>query len=61
MKGRKKLQDLLVDAKVPRFQRRFVPVVAAGEEIVWVVGHQIADQFKVRPATKDILRLAAEA
>ena len=35
------------------------PVVAAGKEIVWVVGHQIADQFKVIPATKEVLRLEA--
>ncbi len=57
MRGRKKLQDLLVDAKVPRCQRGVVPVVAAGKEIVWVVGHRIAEQFKVTPATRDILRL----
>ena len=38
--GSKKLQDLLVDRKVPRAERDRVPVVAdATGRIVWVVGH----------------------
>jgi tRNA(Ile)-lysidine synthase len=36
--GTRKLQDVLVDAKVPREQRPAVPVLAAGEEILWVAG-----------------------
>lgn len=38
--GSKKLQDLLVDLKVPRAERDRVPVVVdAAGRIVWVVGH----------------------
>jgi tRNA(Ile)-lysidine synthase len=36
--GTRKLQDVLVDAKVPREARPDVPVLIAGEEIVWVAG-----------------------
>lgn len=36
--GSKKLQDILVDAKVPRGDRDGVPVVAAERGIAWVVG-----------------------
>jgi len=40
--GSKKLQDLLVDRKVPRAERARVPVVAdATGRIVWVVGHAV--------------------
>ncbi len=40
--GSKKLQDLLVDRKVPRAERDRVPVVAdATGRIVWVVGHAV--------------------
>ncbi|MBL8135475.1 MAG: tRNA lysidine(34) synthetase TilS [Acidobacteria bacterium] len=40
--GSKKLQDLLVDRKVPRAERERVPVVAdATGRIVWVVGHAV--------------------
>ena len=37
--GSKKVQDVLVDAKVPRFLRDLVPMVLAGRRLVWVVGH----------------------
>jgi tRNA(Ile)-lysidine synthase len=41
--GSKKLQDLLVDRKVPRGARNRIPVVAdAAGRIVWVVGHAVA-------------------
>ena len=33
--GRKKLQDLLVDMKVPRRERDGVPVIAAASEVLW--------------------------
>lgn len=36
--GTRKLQDVLVDAKVPREQRPAVPVLVAGDEILWVAG-----------------------
>src|SRR5262249_40197480 len=37
--GTRKLQDVLVDAKVPRERRVFVPVVAdASGQIIWVAG-----------------------
>jgi len=41
MAGRKSLQDLFVDAKIPREQRERIPVVALGQpagEILWVPG-----------------------
>lgn len=57
MDGTKKIQDFLVDAKVPRVERDRVPIVVAGDEIIWVVGHQIDDRFKLTEATKRILIL----
>ncbi len=44
--GRKKLQDFFVDTKVPREQRGRVPLLVAGEEIAWVVGQRIAEEFR---------------
>jgi tRNA(Ile)-lysidine synthase len=44
--GQKKLQDLFVDAKVPRTDRARVPLLLAGERIAWVVGHRVAEEFR---------------
>jgi tRNA(Ile)-lysidine synthetase-like protein len=38
MSGRKLVQDVFVDAKVPRWRRVTAPLVVSGEEVLWVVG-----------------------
>jgi len=48
LRGRKKLQDFFVDAKIPREERGRVPLLVAGGRIAWVVGHRIADEFRWR-------------
>ena len=58
--GRKKLQDLFVDRKVERGTRHRVPLVAdRGRGIVWVVGHTVADDFRITPTTEGMLILKA--
>lgn len=42
MTGEKKLQDLFVDAGVPRAMRDAVPVVRAAGRVAWVVGLRLA-------------------
>lgn len=57
LSGRKKLQDFFVDAKVPRERRREIPLVVCREGIVWVVGYRLDERWRVRPETRQILRL----
>lgn len=40
--GTRKLQDVLVDAGVPRAVRDLVPVVVTGDDVVWVPGVAVA-------------------
>lgn len=60
MDGHTLVSDLLTDAKVPPSERRRVPVVCDGEDIVWVAGHRLAEDAKVRPATRRAVRLTFE-
>jgi tRNA(Ile)-lysidine synthase len=55
--GEKKLQDYLVDAKVPRDERDGVPLVCAAWGIAWVVGHRIDERARVREDTRTVLHL----
>ena len=58
--GRKKLQDLFVDRKVARSERPTVPIVADRHKgIVWVVGHALAEDFRVTPDAAGVLVLKA--
>jgi tRNA(Ile)-lysidine synthase len=59
MRGHKKLQDVFVDAKIPRHRRQAVPLVVRGDDIVWVVGLRIGDRFKVTDSTTTVVRLRA--
>ncbi len=56
--GKKKLQDLFVDEKIPRDERGGVPIVVApGGDIVWVAGLRGDERFKTGPGTKKFLVL----
>ena len=56
--GRKKLQDLFVDRKVPRGQRDRVPlVVDRHDRIVWVPGHTVANEFRVTDPAQAVIIL----
>ena len=56
--GRKKLQDVFVDRKVPRDQRGLVPVVLdARERIAWVAGHVVGEPFRVTASSASVVVL----
>lgn len=56
--GRKKLQDLFVDRKVPRPERDRIPLVVDGRDrIVWVAGHAISEDFRVSEGTRAVVIL----
>jgi tRNA(Ile)-lysidine synthase len=62
LSGRKKVQDLFVDRKVPRDARHSVPIVTAADgRIVWVAGLALGDAFRVTPATKSVVVLSFES
>lgn len=57
MKERQKLQDILVNEKIPRRERRRVYLVVDQRQILWVVGLRIADPAKVTDSTRKFLEL----
>ncbi len=57
--GEKKLQDFMVDARIPRKARAAIPLVCSPEHILWVVGYRIDDRAKVTDATTEVLTIEA--
>ena len=56
--GRKKVQDVFVDRKVPRDDRDRVPIVTDEMgRIVWVAGQVLAEPFRVTPLTTTVVIL----
>ena len=56
--GRKKLSRFLTDCKVERMKRAIIPVVADGNEIIWVVGHRLSERYKITENTKTVMELS---
>jgi tRNA(Ile)-lysidine synthase len=64
MDGAKRIQDLFVDAKLPRESRDLTPLVAAGNEILCVLAPgrlgRKTGNYAVTPATRRILCIVCE-
>ncbi|OIO02462.1 tRNA lysidine(34) synthetase TilS [Candidatus Desantisbacteria bacterium CG_4_10_14_0_8_um_filter_48_22] len=56
-KGHKKLSDFLIDRKVPRDMRERIPLLVSGNDILWVVGYRISEEFKITQETKKVMKV----
>ena len=56
LKGTQKIMKYFIDHKVPKKKRRACPVLLSGGCIIWLVGHRSADDCRVTPVTREILR-----
>ena len=55
MRGSKKVKKLFNERKVSRADRQICPVLVSGNDIIWVVGHQSAENCKVFSRTRHVL------
>jgi len=60
MEGRRKLQDILTDLKIPRAQRSSIPVVVCRGEIIWLPGYRTARGWEVQGDTGDAVHVRVE-
>ena len=58
MKQSKKISDFLIDKKVPNYIKIFQCVILSDNKIVWLIDHQIHDEFKVTSKTEKVLRIS---
>jgi len=57
LKKPKKLNEFMIDARIPRSWRTRIPIVTSSGQIIWVVGYRIDDRVKVTGETQQIIRL----
>lgn len=51
-----KIKNLLIDLKIPKYQRNSIPLICFGNEIAWIIGYNISDEFKIDSTTKKYWR-----
>ncbi len=55
--GTRKLKKFFIDVKIPRWERDGIPLLAAGNEVLWIAGVRLSERVKITPRTKRILKL----
>ena len=53
----RKLQDFLVDLKIPRWLRPHLPLVVSKGQIIWVVGLRVAEAVKLTGKSRNLLEM----
>ncbi|HME41823.1 MAG TPA: tRNA lysidine(34) synthetase TilS [Syntrophorhabdales bacterium] len=56
MQASVKLKDFFISRKIPLHQRRRLPLLISGEDIIWVVGQRIDERYKVTESTRRVLK-----
>ena len=55
--GRRKLQDIFTDLRVPRLQRHRTPLLTVDDRPIWIIGHCMAEDVKVSAQTRRVARI----
>lgn len=59
MEGTKRVRDLLMEARVPRWERARWPLLCDERGIAWVVGVRVSDDHRVMPDATEVLTVEA--
>ncbi len=54
-KTEKKLKDVLIDLKIPRFMRDTIPLLEFRNKILWVIGHKRSGYYPVDEKSKKVI------
>lgn len=57
--GRRSVQDLFTDRRIPRARRSALPIVESAGEIAWIPGVAISHRFRITAGTTRTVRLRA--
>jgi tRNA(Ile)-lysidine synthase len=50
--GHRKVKKMLIDAKIPQLKRPGLPMIAAGEDVIWIAGFRPARAYEARPGSE---------
>ena len=56
-KFKKKLSDYFIDQKFSLFEKEDCWLLCSGDNIVWIIGHQIDNRFKISNKTKEVFQI----
>ena len=57
---RQKLKSWFVNEKIPYKQREEIPLIAEGNQILWILGYRMGSAYRISSETRRILRIDVE-
>lgn len=60
MKGNKKIKDIFIDMKISKQDRENIPLLCFDENISWIVGIRISEEYKLTSNSKNILKVVVQ-
>jgi tRNA(Ile)-lysidine synthase len=57
MHQHKKISDFLIDRKIPLWDKKNVKVALSEGNIIWVIGHQLDNRFKISSSTQKVYEM----
>lgn len=56
MAGNKKIKSYFIDAKIPRFKRKDVPLLVDSQSVLWIGGWRLSEVVRITSETRRILK-----
>lgn len=60
MNCNKKVKDIFINIKVPKEIRNIIPIICFDENIAYIVGYKISEEYKVSKSSNNILKIEAK-
>jgi tRNA(Ile)-lysidine synthase len=60
MKGRKMVKDIFIDRKIPLPERRRIPLLFCGDELIWIAGVCASEVGRINDSTSAVIRVVWE-
>ena len=60
MKSNKKLKDIFINMKVPKELRSSIPIICFDNDIAYIAGYKISEDYKVLNTNKKILKITVQ-
>ena len=61
MKSMVKLKDFFISSKIPKDDRKVIPLLFSDNDIIWVIGQRIDERFKITSQTRKILKVGVSS
>ena len=58
--GTKKIKDILINKKIPADTKYMFPIISDDEQILWLLGYRISENYKIDDNTQRVIRIQLE-